>query len=56
MAGSFSADISKFITNAGSNVDKALRQTIVLASQGVVMTSPVLTGRPRDAGRPAGGN
>lgn len=47
MAGSFSADISKFITKAGSNVDKALRQTIVLAAQGVVMTSPVLTGRLR---------
>jgi hypothetical protein len=47
MAGSFTADISKFITKAGSNVDKALRQTVVLASQGVVMTSPVLTGRLR---------
>lgn len=47
MAGSFSADISNFITKAGSNIDKALRQTIVLASQGVVMTSPVLTGRLR---------
>ncbi|MRW82886.1 HK97 gp10 family phage protein [Pseudoduganella sp. FT26W] len=47
MAGSFSADISKFITKAGSNVDKAVRQTVVLAGQGVVMTTPVLTGRLR---------
>lgn len=47
MAGSFTADISRFIEKAGGNVDKALRQTIVLASQGVVMTSPVLTGRLR---------
>lgn len=47
MAGSFSTDISKFITKAGSNVDKALRQTVVLAGQGIVMTTPVLTGRLR---------
>lgn len=47
MAGSFSADISNFITKAGLNVDKALRYTIVLAGQGCVMTSPVLTGRLR---------
>ena len=47
MATSFSADISKFITHAGSNIDMAVRQTVVLASQGVVMNTPVLTGRLR---------
>jgi len=47
MAGSFSADISKFITHAGSNIDQAVRQTVVLASQGVVMNTPVDTGRLR---------
>ncbi|MES2262097.1 MAG: HK97 gp10 family phage protein [Pseudomonadota bacterium] len=47
MAGSFSADISKFILHAGGNIDKALRQTVVLASQGVIMNTPVLTGRLR---------
>ena len=47
MAGTFSADISRFITHAGSNIDKAVRQTVVLASQGVVMNTPVDTGRLR---------
>lgn len=47
MAGSFTADISRFIAHAGGNVDKAVRMTVVLASQGVVMNSPVLTGRLR---------
>lgn len=47
MAGSFSADISKFITKTDGNIDKALRQTVVLAAQGVVLTTPVLTGRLR---------
>lgn len=47
MAGSFSADISRFITKAGSNMDKAVRQTVVLASQGVIMNTPVDTGRLR---------
>lgn len=47
MAGSFSADISKFITHADANMDQAVRMTVVLASQGVVMNTPVLTGRLR---------
>lgn len=47
MAGSFSADISRFISKAQGNIDLALRQTVVLAAQGVVMTTPVDTGRAR---------
>jgi hypothetical protein len=47
MAGSFSADISKFIQHCDGNIDKAVRQSVVLASQGVVMTTPVDTGRLR---------
>jgi len=47
MAGSFSADISKFITHAGANMDQAVRMTVVLASQGVIMNTPVDTGRLR---------
>lgn len=47
MAGSFSADISRFIRHADGNVDKTVRMTVVLASQGVVLRTPVLTGRLR---------
>lgn len=47
MAGSFTADISRFVERAGGNMDKAVRQTVVLAGQGVVLASPVDTGRFR---------
>lgn len=45
MAGSFSADISKFITKTGSNIDKALRQTVALVAQELDHRTPRLTGR-----------
>lgn len=47
MAGRFSADLSRFAARFGGNMDKTVRYTVVLASQGVIMTSPVLTGRFR---------
>lgn len=43
----FSADITAFVEKAKGNIDKAVRQTLVLAMQGVVMRSPVDTGRFR---------
>lgn len=47
MAGSFSADISKFIQRTNGNIDKALRMAVVLTAQGIVSQSPVKTGRFR---------
>lgn len=47
MAGSFSADISHFIAKTQGNIDLALRHAVVLAAQGVVMSTPVDTGRLR---------
>lgn len=47
MAGSFSAEISKFITHCKGNMDKTVRQAVVLTGQGVVMNTPVDTGRLR---------
>lgn len=47
MAGSFTADISRFVERAGGNMDKAVRQAVVLVSQGVVMNTPVDTGHLR---------
>lgn len=47
MAGSFSADLTKFLRHFDGNIDKTLRHTVVLVSQGVIMNSPVLTGRFR---------
>lgn len=47
MAGSFTADLSGFIARANGNVDKAVRTAVVLTAQGVVMGSPVDTGRFR---------
>ena len=47
MAGSFSADLTNFIRHTGGNIDKAHRMAIVLVAQGVVMGSPVDTGRFR---------
>lgn len=43
----FSADITRFVEKAKGNVDKAVRQTVVLAAQGVILGSPVDTGRFR---------
>lgn len=43
----FSADISRFITRANGNMDKAVAQAAVLVAQGVVLKSPVDTGRFR---------
>ncbi len=47
MAGSFSADIARFIAHNNGNIDKTVRQTVVLLSQGVVLGTPVDTGRAR---------
>ena len=47
MAGNFAADISKFILHANVNLDKAVQMAVILASQGVIMNTPVLTGRLR---------
>lgn len=47
MAGSFAADISKFIEHFGNNMDATVRHVVVLASQGVIMNTPVDTGRLR---------
>lgn len=47
MAGSFSADLTRFLDHFGGNMDKTLRYTVVLASQGVIMNTPVDTGRLR---------
>jgi hypothetical protein len=47
MAGSFSADLSKFIRHADGNIDKATRMAVVLVAQGTVVGSPVDTGRFR---------
>ncbi len=43
----FSVDIRKFIQKANGNVDRAIRQTIILVSQGVIQNTPVDTGRAR---------
>ena len=47
MAGSFSADLSKFAEHFGGNMDLTVRHTVVLASQGVILNTPVDTGRLR---------
>lgn len=47
MAGSFSADLSRFIQHTGGNIDKAVRMAVVLTAQGVVNATPVDTGRAR---------
>lgn len=47
MAGAFSADLTRFLAHCDGNVDKAVRMTVVLASQGTVMGSPVRSGRFR---------
>lgn len=47
MAGSFSADLTKFLRHTDGNIDKATRMAVVLVAQGTVMGSPVDTGRFR---------
>ena len=47
MAGSFEADIARFVEHFQGSVDGAVRHTVVLVSQGVIVTSPVLSGRFR---------
>lgn len=47
MAGSFGADLSRFIQHCDGNIDKAHRMAVVLVSQGTVMGSPVRSGRFR---------
>lgn len=42
-------DLSRLVAKANGNIDTAVRQTVVLAAQGVVMNSPVLTGRLRSS-------
>lgn len=47
MAGSFSADLTRFIQHTGGNIDKAHRMAVVLVAQGTVLGSPMDTGRFR---------
>ncbi|WP_353631075.1 HK97 gp10 family phage protein [Achromobacter xylosoxidans] len=44
---SFAADIAKFVERAKGNIDAATRQATVLLAQGVILKSPVDTGRFR---------
>ncbi|WP_430434258.1 HK97 gp10 family phage protein [Methyloversatilis sp.] len=44
---SFTADIRTFVKKANGNVQLAVRQTVVLVAQGLIMTTPVDTGRAR---------
>lgn len=44
---SFSADITRFIQRANGDIDRATREATVLLAQGVVLKSPVDTGRFR---------
>ena len=42
-------DLSRLVAKANGNIDKAVRQALILAAQGVVMNSPVDTGRLRSS-------
>lgn len=44
---SFTADLGKFVERAKGNIDTATRQATVLLAQGVILKSPVDTGRFR---------
>ncbi|RSE85576.1 HK97 gp10 family phage protein [Achromobacter denitrificans] len=44
---SFAADIAKFVERAKGNIDTATRQATVMLAQGVILKSPVDTGRFR---------
>lgn len=43
----FTRAIDRFVAKASGNVEKAVRQTVVLCAQGVVLRTPVDTGRAR---------
>ncbi|WP_026641119.1 hypothetical protein [Bordetella petrii] len=43
----FSADIAKFVAQAKGNIDEAARRATILLAQGVILKSPVDTGRFR---------
>lgn len=43
----FQADIAKFVKKANGNIEQAVRQTTILLAQGVVLKTPVDTGRAR---------
>jgi len=45
--GQFSVDISRFVEKANGNIERAARQAVVLAAQGLIMRTPVDTGRAR---------
>jgi len=42
-----SVDLTRLVEKAKGNIDQAVRQCVILASQGVVMNTPVLTGALR---------
>lgn len=42
-------DLSRLVAKANGNIDKAVRQALILAAQGVVMNSPVDTGSLRSS-------
>lgn len=44
---SFTVSISRLVQKANGNIDLAVRQAVVLAAQGVVLSTPVDTGRAR---------
>ncbi|WP_018229677.1 HK97 gp10 family phage protein [Methyloversatilis universalis] len=45
--GQFSVDISRFVEKTNGNIERAARQAVVLAAQGLIMRTPVDTGRAR---------
>lgn len=45
--GQFSIDIARFAEKANGNIEQVARQAVVLAAQGLVMRTPVDTGRAR---------
>jgi hypothetical protein len=45
--GQFSVDIARFVEKANGNIERAARQAVVLAAQGLIMRTPVDTGRAR---------
>ncbi|MFA5662398.1 HK97 gp10 family phage protein [Castellaniella sp.] len=42
-----SVDLTRLVEKAKGNIDQAVRQVMILAAQGVVMSTPVDTGRLR---------
>lgn len=47
MAGEFMADLTAFADHFDGNIDKTLRFSVMLTSQGVVLNTPVDSGRLR---------